>query len=290
MELILLMVMARGQRLYPIHISHFVWMGNHFHFILTGRASSISPFMGYVQGEVAKYVKLLFPKRFQSCVWPERFHEQQLYTAHDVLQKIAYLYSNPARADLVHSIVEYPGSSSWKMFVTGTKTREVGHVRLGAFVAITHRLLGLKDSRALSLMRSVSEEKETLTLSPYLWRRYFAESATWTAHYTHQRILTAVEEQQEEARVARGNRGVMGAHALGQNDFSPHYEPTKTKERTPFLQCSDKEMRETLIESYRAFCAQCREAWQQWKKGLCSLALYPKGAYRPSLRPIQLTV
>ena len=37
--------------------------------ILAGRAKAISSFMGFFEGELAKYIKLVVPKLYQSKFW-----------------------------------------------------------------------------------------------------------------------------------------------------------------------------------------------------------------------------
>ena len=117
MKMLIAGTMAKAQSLYPAIICHFLWMGNHYHLILAKRAGTISPFVGYFQGELAKYLKGLMPGFYQGDVWADRFREQRLYTSEDVIGKIVYLYANPVRANLVDSIKEYPGLSSYKVFV-----------------------------------------------------------------------------------------------------------------------------------------------------------------------------
>ena len=45
--------------------------------ILAGRAAAISAFMGFFEGELAKYIKLIVPKLYQSKFWKGRFKEQK---------------------------------------------------------------------------------------------------------------------------------------------------------------------------------------------------------------------
>ena len=121
MKMLIAGAMAKAQSLYPAIICHFLWMGSHYHMILASRAGDISPFVGYFQGEIAKCLKRLAPNFFQGDVWVDRFREQKLCTSEDVIEKIVYLYANPARANLVDSIKDYPGLSSYNTF-----TKELG--------------------------------------------------------------------------------------------------------------------------------------------------------------------
>ena len=77
MSLIIRMLLAKAQTLFPVQVCHIQWMGNHFHMILAGRAAAISAFMGFFEGELAKYIKLIVPKLYQSKFWKGRFKEQK---------------------------------------------------------------------------------------------------------------------------------------------------------------------------------------------------------------------
>jgi hypothetical protein len=44
--------MAKGQSFYPVQCSGFMWMGNHYHIIISGTTKHISSFIGYIQAEL----------------------------------------------------------------------------------------------------------------------------------------------------------------------------------------------------------------------------------------------
>lgn len=77
---------------------------------------------------------------------------------------------------------------------------------------------------------------------------------------------------------------VCGLKAMGHR---PEYR-SKTKSKTPFVICSDVELRVQFIQMYRDFCQKCREAWNLWSKGLITRAEFPKGAYLPGVSCIEL--
>ena len=112
-------IMAKSQERNPVQISHFVWMSNHYHMILAGRAKHISDFIRQMQSEVAKMVKRLTPQ-YEGKVWESQFHEQRLCTPEDVLEKINYIYSNPVKAGLVPHISEWTGLNSFNMYKSGS--------------------------------------------------------------------------------------------------------------------------------------------------------------------------
>ena len=61
--------------------------------------------------------------------------------------------------------------------------------------------------------------------------------------------------------------------------YAPGYVPEKkVGDRTPFIICKYKELRKILIARYKAFCEECKEAWEKWKVGNISLDDFPRGA------------
>ena len=83
-------ILARGQYLYPVQIVSVQFMGNHYHIILAGKASMISPFMNYIDGQIAAALKELCPMyRNHSKIWKGRFKEQRLVTAEAVINMLS---------------------------------------------------------------------------------------------------------------------------------------------------------------------------------------------------------
>ena len=273
------MLLAKAQTLYPVQVCHFQWMGNHFHLILAGRAAAVSSFMGFFQGEIAKYIKLIVPKFYQTKFWKGRFKEQKLCTAQDVINKIIYIYANPARAGLVESIFEWPGVSSWKMYTNGSNRFCVRFVEIKDFKKIARRICHMKDAHAAKELRLIGKASYEFSIFPNVWKRCFKESALWTDEYIRETVVSGVAEREKELDLERGSKPVLGVNALKNQSITQPYEPKDTG-GSPFLICHDLEIRKQCIESYKLFCKQCREAWEQWKKGMFD-ALFPSGCYRP---------
>ena len=249
--------------------------------ILAGRAAAISLFMGYFQGEVAKYIKLIVPKLYRGNFWSGRFKEQRLCSAMDVVNKIVYIYANPARANLVKSVSEWPGVSSWKMYKEGYYSFTTRFVLLKNFKKIARRLPFLKDCDAASVLSSISTDSYELRISPNIWKRCFAESRNWSDEYIYDTIICSVAIRERLLAQERGSRSVLGAFALRHQAIRQDYE-SKSKHKTPFIICCDRELRLKFIQSYREFCLKCRQAWEKWKLGFLGVE-FPSGCYRPGV-------
>ena len=286
MSLIIRMLLAKAQCLHPVQVCHFQFMGNHFHMILAGRGKAISAFMGFFQGELAKYIKLIVPKTYQSKFWSGRFKEQKLCTAVDVMAKIVYIYANPTRAGLVRSISEWPGVSSWKMFINGSTAFSAKFVSIRDFKKVACKILGMSDSKASQALGSIAKAQYEFKLSPYVWKRCFKESAIWSDEFIHKSIVSKLSERERLLKVERGSKPVLGVFFLKNQSIRQSYEPQK-KGRTPFLICHDPELRAQFKASYRHFCAMCKSAWEDWKRGVVKAA-FPSGCFRPWMPVIQV--
>jgi hypothetical protein len=277
-EAVLLGTMARAQFLYPVLISHYLWMGNHYHMILSGHPTLISPFMGHIESEVAKAMKRLIPGFYKGNFWQGRFKEQRLATAGAVIEKISYTYNNPVRAALVSSIAEYPGISSYKAFIRDDF----------ALLARYHRSSSLKPlysnkplTYLIELRKRNSAPAHTLTISPYAWKGSFRETEEASDASLKKRIFERISADEAQHNATR-HGSVVGVRALRAARMDRPYT-SKTKSKTPFLICDDKELRKILILDYKDFCERCRAAWAAFKKKLSTLLCLPYGAYAPSL-------
>lgn len=277
-EAIILGIMARAQFLYPVTLCHYLWMGNHYHMILSGHPALISLFMGYLDGEVAKAMKRLIPGFYKGNFWQGRFKEQRLASASSVLEKISYIYNNPTRAGLIESIAKYPGISSYKAFVRDDF----------ALLARYHRsrlLKPLYSQKPLTYLKNLRKQQyvgpaHTLTVSPYAWKGCFKETQEESNAALKQRILERIATDCAQYNAAR-HGSVVGVPALRGARMDRPYEP-KTKTPTPFIICDDKELRKALIKDYQDFCRRCREAWCAFRQKLSSTLCLPYGAYAPS--------
>ncbi len=276
-KLLMESALAKGQDLYPVQKSGFLWMGNHYHLLISGTGKHVSKYVGYIQSQIAKIIKRL-TNIYDIKVWPTRFKEQVLHTGWDVLRKLAYIYLNPARAGLVKSISEYPGLSSYDMLVSGSKSKFV------KYIPVRHaKLLGSNPKNYNSVskykkLRSLSEETLELKLYPFIWKKFFPSTENVTDEELYKELMDIIEG--EEAKVLKTQKTFIGAKRLINAGFSKNYKPKK-KDKTPYIICYDKEYRMKLIASYKLFVKNAREAWVRLKNGMKNIKL-PTGAFYPS--------
>ena len=120
LNLIIWGILARARSMYQVRVCHFIFMFNHFHMLLVvDNPEDVSNFVGYVKGEIAHAVNQLLGRR-RKTLWAEGYDSPIFLTAADVRRYITYIYANPAKANLVDTIDDYPGVSSWQMFIRDT--------------------------------------------------------------------------------------------------------------------------------------------------------------------------
>jgi REP element-mobilizing transposase RayT len=279
MELILLGIMGKAQAKFPVLINHFTWMGNHYHFILSGNSKYISPFMNMVDGETAKALKRLYPGLFQSKVWQGRFKEQKLSCAYSVIDKIAYTYLNPEKANLVSDISLYPGLNSWHSYRNGAHVIPTFYIPPSKLKPISPKA---SPWTTVKKLKALSSEQNTLNLHPDAWKSRFEASSSKNSATLYSELTLEMNEQR--GKFEPRDLPPLGAKSLRRMGYVPSYVPEKkSDDRTPFIICKDKELRKLFIARYKAFCEECKVAWQKWKIGIISLNDFPKGAYRPAM-------
>lgn len=278
--------MAKGQTLYPAQICHFQWMGNHYHLIVAGSPKYISPFICYLQGEIAKAIMRL-SGQYKNKVWAGRAKEQRIHTATDVIRMIVYIYLNPVRAGLVPQISLWPGLSSWQMYRAADKSFLAKWIPVRTIKYLPINIDAVRDMMLVKKLLKGAEGEYAFCLYPNLWKRCFSDSSNWSDTEIFEKIAKQISEQELELfKIHKGR--FVGVKALKRQSIHRPYQPNNTG-RSPFLICHDDQMRIELIAEYKQFCRQARDAWRRWKRGEVH-ANFPKGAYRPGMPLLGLIV
>jgi hypothetical protein len=289
MQLILEGIVARVQRDMKVVINHLIWMANHAHIIIEAKdTEQCKRFYGEVQKQLTEAVKRLLGLE-HLCLW--RSNETSVVHLGDkeaVMRRIAYLYANPARADLVESIDQYPGVSSWHGFLAvtddsnGTITKECPWVQAPMIPRLPLRSVKThQDLRHAERMLEAAVRSHKLILQPNSWMKKYGITTPEEVAQTNRSIIEMVREYEEGANLRRKGEGkkVMGVSRLRREELKLRYKPKKETRRI-FVYAVDKDLRIRMIERYRAFCDACRECYQRWKMGDFTVA-WPPGAYKP---------
>lgn len=257
-KLLLKSAMAQACDVTGMTICHYIWMGNHAHIILvTKDPESLTEFYGIIKKSLTDFIKrLLGLSRLN--LW-ESTGVHLLATAETVIDRIGYLYANPAKANLVDTIAEYPGASSYGAWRSSNGqidfdgTESVPWVR-GKYVDKLDRLI-ITDEMDESILKSLGKKvyyRNKLKIEPNSWMKCFSadveQSAIW-----HNKSLGRILSKEETARKLRmaENKPLLGVEALLNQEIMAPFIPRKYQ-RGVFVICEDKWKRIDIIHKVKS--------------------------------------
>ena len=283
-------IIARVQRDHKVTLIDQTFMGNHPHIMIeAGDRDQCKRFYGELQKQLTDAIKRLTGRKHlnlwrRNCTSVVRYGDLAA-----VQRRIAYLFANPARANLVDSIERYPGVSSFRAFMEAPPTldaevtKRCPWIRAPMIPRLPSFSVTERQDRALTeRMRREATEFHELTYHPNRWMRRFGITTPEEIQEVNGGILRMLREYEEEARQKRSQAGwkVMGASRLQRQPVDiASYEPPPSKRI--FIYAVDKQVRLRMIEEYRVFCERCRECYEAWKRG-DFLVRWPPGAYQPA--------
>ena len=288
MALIIRGILARVQRDSKVILCHFLWMGNHAHIILVAQDSTrCTQFYGEVQKQLTEAIKRLMG-RPKLSLWDSNGTSVIHYgDAAGVIERIAYLYANPARAHLVDTVSRYPGVSSWEAFcaiekrIKAQSSESCPWIRQAMIQKIPCRSVTPGQDRVIvERLREEATEEHALVLQPNAWMAVFKMTDTDVAE-ANQQIHTRLEEFEAEARKERCARGwrVKGANKLAAEALDLSYLPRKFSRRI-FVYAHDPEIRCEMIRVHQEFTERCKACYERWRLGDLSVD-WPPGALFP---------
>jgi len=292
MNLILESVIARVQRDHKVTLCHFLWMANHPHIIIQAKDSlQCTRFYGEIKKQLTEAVKRLLGRK-HLCLWQKNGTSVVRYGDLDgVVHRIAYLYANPANANLVDNITLYPGLSSWTEFKESTDTLMSEHKKLCPRVPLSTipklpspSVTPSQDKKLVQQLKESTKKKHFLTLYPNAWMRFFGIEVSGVSE-VNQSIKAALLEFEAEARAKRSKEKwkTKGAERLRKEPLTLNYRSKKDSRRISiYAACS--ELRIRMIEEYRDFCDRCQECYERWKIGEYRVE-WPPGSFLPAMPP-----
>ncbi|KYG07994.1 hypothetical protein BE21_26145 [Sorangium cellulosum] len=236
-----------------IELHAFVVMSNHWHAVLTDPEARLPQFLQLLHRLVASCMNA-FLGRTENFWSAEHASVIALESAEDVLDKIAYVITNPTAAGLVRSPEEWPGAITTRLGERHVATMpEVYFRRHGARLPERARI----DCTVPPVLRE--QDAETLD------RRL--------------RILVARNVRQARSKVRASGRTFLGAD--GARTMSPWQRAAKAeplRRRRPTVAVSDPHDRKAALARLRAFRSMYRIALSRWRSG-DRTARFPEGTY-----------
>lgn len=231
-------IIARAQRDQKVTICHYLWMGNHVHMILIARdAQHCVFFYQEIQKKITDSFKRLLGKD-KLRLWEGEPVLAEILDPDAVVERISYLYANPASADLVESIDDYPGLSTWNKYVSigsnddCTIISEVPWIQLPSIKVLPSSTLSrIDDVLTTSRLRANSTIKHELRIDPNAWFACFKINDS-AAKYYLERIVASVRNREQEAKKNRNitNKKVLGKKVLQAQPILQAHTPKNVKD------------------------------------------------------------
>ena len=261
-------VLGRAQRQYPIRVCAYAFVSSHFHLILdVDDALQLSRFMGYVNSNLARKIGRLVGWRDK--IWARRYQAIVISSeAAAQTERLQYVLAHGVKEGLVEKVTDWPGVHCAQALMTGETVQ-------GYWFDGTQEYAARRRGEDFDRMRFAT--LETLTLSPLPCWKHLPEEK--------QRELVAglVAEIESEAAAHRKRTGsqVLGASAVrGQHPLDRPAKPKKSP--APLFHAASKVIRRELYSMYRWFAATFREASEKLRAGDRTVS-FPAGSFPPAL-------
>ena len=273
--------LGRAQELHPVRVCHFLIESTHAHMVVVvDNPDDIKDFIGRFKTESAHAVNRLLGRR-KRTVWCEGYDSPVLLTPEDVVDKIIYLYTNPAKDNLEESIGRFPGLSSYSMYKNGSYRKLCPWIRRPMLHRLRSTSLTLKQWRGLARhVKNLAQVEHEFTLHPDAWMEVFG--ATDKAEVKRE-VLTGIKTAEEEYALVRMKEGktVVGREQLMLKPIDTPYTPQRTG-RKMWCISSDRDLRKEFISMVRELVQQARDVYARWRQGDYSCP-FPVGLYPPAL-------
>jgi REP element-mobilizing transposase RayT len=267
---IILGVMGRAQRLYPVRCCSVVFMSNHWHALLqVDDALQLARFMQHVDGNLSAEIGRKEMHDWPNAMWSRRY--QSIVVSDEPaaqVERLRYHLAHGVKESLVDRVKRWPGVHFAKAILGGKPLKGLWFNRTEEFAA---------RNRGEDFGRLKYAEEEELKLSQLpCW-------ADLTPEQYRERIAELVEGIEAETRADREARGIepLGVEAILRQE--PHARPNQTKKSpAPACHAASKEARKKFWESYSAFVAAFREAAEKLRAGEWPVR-FPLGSFPPGL-------
>ena len=293
MKLILGSVLARAQRDDKLILCHDIWNGSHPHIIAVAKDSDkFVKFYSEVQKKITDTIKRLLGLDHLN-IWEGEPSVIKISGTAEGIQRIAYLYANPAQDNLVDNIEEFPGYSSYREFLSSEDTlnastkKKYPWIRLPSIKKLKNRVLSRSQDRSLvrRLKNKNKSTMHTLTREPNAWMGCFGVEADKEVEAINKKILEHLITLEQIAREERieEEKPLLGVEELRSQPLMKAHKPKK-KTNKIFVYSNCNETRKEEISIFNKFCDRCRECYLQWKQGNFQVE-WPPGAFKPPLPP-----
>jgi len=292
---IILSALARTQRDFKVKICNFIWMGNHVHLIIISQdIAELTNFYGELKKKLTESIKRLLnmPYCEHLSLWEDRTKVPQVLDLKEAVSRTIYAFCNPSEADLVDTIDEYPGLSTWGDFctleadITSASVQNVPWIQMPMLEGLSSQQFSKREeSRMLESLSNKCKESACLTVHPFAWLKVFGVTNGPSIEKYRNKIITAVRAKEEEYKLRRlrTRKRAMGRERLLSEGINLSHIP---KDHGPTLSVltSINGRRIRFLQKLKAFKIAVRECYELMKIGATKID-WPLEAFVPR-RPL----
>ncbi len=258
-------VLARAVALTGVQLHGFVVLSNHVHLLVTAQGATLSVFMQYFLGNVARKVGRI--REWSGALWQRRFSAEAVLDDEAAVGRLSYILAHGVKEGLVRHPAEWPGLSCLNLLLSeGRETHRFFHWS-------ARWKKGVLKEGGEKLLDSRWAEEVSLSLTPI---------PSWVG-LSAERRRKSVESilEQTVADGAAVHVSVRGAAALREQD--PHHRPRRAKKSPrPPCHASTKAAREEYVESVAIWTSAYAKASAEFRRGAWTVQ-FPPWACRPSV-------
>jgi len=265
---------------HPITISHFIVNGTHIHIILrVYNPQDVSGFMERFKTESAHYLNNLIGRN-QRTVWCKSYDSPALLEPQDVINKIAYLYTNPVKDGLIDSIEHYPGLSSWQNFKSRKSYIKAQLISRDDVYEVEQDQGDEYFRRKRKLLSKSAGKERVIKIEPDDWIKAFPEL---DKNEINKEIFELIKEKEEEIRnnFRENKRSFMGLAKLVNQGINLDYIPNRSG-RKMWCISSNRELRKSFIKEVKELAETAREVFFSWCEGDTTKRM-PEGMFAPRM-------
>ena len=266
-------VLGRSKRLFPVRLHGFVFLSNHYHLLLSvENAQQLARFMNYLNSNLAREAGRLhgwgekfWGRRYQAIVISEEEPAQ--------VNRLRYLLSHGCKEGLIASPGDWPGAQCVDALTTGQPLEGLWFDRTREYAA---------RARGEEFHQLEYATQENFRLSPLPCWRHLSEKK-----YRHAigELIQGIEAE-TTGRHSRKGTQPLGVKAIVAQD--PHDRPRKLKKAwAPAFHAATKAARQELVEAYGWFLEAYRAAAKSLRRGDARV-IFPEGSFPPRLPFVRL--
>ncbi len=276
--------LARGQFMYPVTICGILVETNHVHIMMVvDNPSDVPGFMRYFKTESSHMLNRILGRR-KRTIWCESYDDPIVLTLLRAILVMAYIYSNPAKDNLAESINEYPGVSSWKMYIRGEYKKTWKRLRRDDFSYLPKDAQNLRGfTKEAHRVLSRSKSSHEFVINPSAWLEALGVDNKEEQEEIHKKVQGRILKIEERARAKRKRekKQVIGVEKLKAQTFNLTYQSARTGKRMWCLS-EKRAVRVKFIRFLKNLFQSAREVQERWVLGDFSVP-YPLGLYPPSM-------